>query len=99
MLKRIPACDRLLQRLWYSLQNFDEEKKMQLRIRLAGSLAAPYSGRNGFPMPDLDTWALQTGTVYFRIDKARRILGYEPRVSFREGIRLTEQWLRFANYV
>jgi len=30
----------------------------------------------------------------FPIDKARRELGYEPRVSFAEGIRYTGDWLR-----
>ena len=31
---------------------------------------------------------------YFSIDKARRDLGYEPRVSLAEGIRLTCAHLR-----
>ncbi|MEZ4770328.1 MAG: NAD(P)-dependent oxidoreductase [Caldilineales bacterium] len=32
----------------------------------------------------------------FSIDKARRLLGYTPRVSFDEGMRRTEAWLREA---
>jgi nucleoside-diphosphate-sugar epimerase len=31
---------------------------------------------------------------YFSIDKARRELGYQPRVSLDEGIRLTCAYLR-----
>ena len=34
-----------------------------------------------------------------RIDKARRLLGYAPRRSFDEGMRLTEAWVRWANLV
>jgi nucleoside-diphosphate-sugar epimerase len=30
----------------------------------------------------------------YSIEKARRVLGYEPRVSVGEGMRLTEAWLR-----
>ncbi len=30
------------------------------------------------------------------IDKARTLLGYEPRVGFQSGIALTEQWARWA---
>jgi len=33
-----------------------------------------------------------TGTI--SIDKARRVLGYEPRVDLDEGMRRTEQWAR-----
>jgi nucleoside-diphosphate-sugar epimerase len=32
-----------------------------------------------------------------RIDKARRLLGYEPAFSLARGMELTEQWARWAN--
>jgi nucleoside-diphosphate-sugar epimerase len=32
-----------------------------------------------------------------RIDKARRLLGYEPAYDFAAGMDLTEQWARWAN--
>ena len=31
------------------------------------------------------------------IDKARRLLGYEPRFSFEAGMALTGEWARWAN--
>ncbi|KPL25195.1 MAG: hypothetical protein AMJ93_00735 [Anaerolineae bacterium SM23_84] len=31
------------------------------------------------------------------IDKAKRILGYQPTFDFESGMRLTEQWARWAN--
>ncbi|MES1241372.1 MAG: NAD-dependent epimerase/dehydratase family protein [Acidobacteriota bacterium] len=34
-----------------------------------------------------------------RIDKARRILGYEPAFSLKRGMELTEQWARWADLV
>jgi nucleoside-diphosphate-sugar epimerase len=35
----------------------------------------------------------------FSIDKARRELGYEPRVSFEEGMAQVEVWLRQINFI
>ncbi len=32
--------------------------------------------------------------VVFDIEKSKRLLGYAPRVSFEEGMRRTEEWLR-----
>lgn len=32
-----------------------------------------------------------------RIDKAKRMLGYQPVFDFESGMRLTEQWARWAN--
>ena len=34
-----------------------------------------------------------------RIDKARRLLGYQPRFDFAEGMRVTEMWARYANLI
>ena len=50
-------------------------------------------------VPDEVTIATQTGTVFFSIEKAKRILGYRPRILFPQGTALVEQWLRFANYL
>lgn len=35
----------------------------------------------------------------FKIDKARRELGYEPKVGLREGLRLTYEWYRANGYL
>jgi hypothetical protein len=32
------------------------------------------------------------------LEKAHRILGYEPLLSFEEGCRRSIDWLRFAGY-
>ena len=99
VMMQIPLFDRVIQGLWYSVQDLDEERKERLRMRLSGIPDIPVIGRNGLPIPGRDTWPLRTGEVIFQIDKARRILGYEPRISFARGMRFTEQWLRFANYI
>jgi nucleoside-diphosphate-sugar epimerase len=38
-------------------------------------------------------------TSSWSIDKARRLLGYQPRVSVAEGMRRTEEWLREQGFL
>ncbi len=62
----------------------------------AGVLEAAYrlSGRDDEP-PMTRFLARQLSTTHwFRIDAARRDLGYEPRVSIADGLRKLEEWLR-----
>jgi nucleoside-diphosphate-sugar epimerase len=40
-----------------------------------------------------------TKQACFKIEKARQELGYQPRFSLDEGMKLTEQWLREAGYL
>jgi len=40
-----------------------------------------------------------TRQARFSIEKARRELGYQPRFSLEEGMKLTEQWLRETGYL
>lgn len=35
----------------------------------------------------------------FDINKARRILGYSPRIALPKGMKLTEEWLRYARII
>lgn len=37
--------------------------------------------------------------VSVRIDKAKRMLGYEPRFDLRKGMERTERWARWANLI
>ncbi len=37
--------------------------------------------------------------IVFDIEKSKRLLGYEPRVSFEEGMRKTAEWLRAEKYL
>ena len=99
MLLQIPASERLLTRAWGWLASLPEEKREKIRARIGVPRQIRPLQSNGQHMPDEVTFATQTTTVFFRIDKARDLLGYRPRVSFNEGMRLVEQWLRFANYL
>lgn len=43
-------------------------------------------------LPDGTTLALLAARTHIRIDKARRLLGYEPAFDLARGMALTEQW-------
>lgn len=47
--------------------------------------------------PSAMRYLSRTGT--YSIEKARRVLGYEPRVGLEEGLERTEAWLRGEGYV
>jgi len=99
LLKRIPVMASVLSWAWRRYRDVDVEAKARFRDRLAGVSGGAAGARAAKYIPDPTTLQIQTHNVFFRIDKARRILGYQPRVSFAEGIRLVEQWLRFADYL
>jgi nucleoside-diphosphate-sugar epimerase len=35
----------------------------------------------------------------FEIEKAKKILGYSPKISFTQGMKLTKQWLKYARLI
>jgi nucleoside-diphosphate-sugar epimerase len=99
LLMQVPVTEKALTRVWAWMASLPEERRERLRARL-GVRRQPV-GKQGAEtfMPDETTLATQTGTVFFRIDRARQVLGFEPRVPFRQGINVVEQWLRYANYL
>jgi nucleoside-diphosphate-sugar epimerase len=98
MLLQIPATEALLKRAWNWLSSLPSERQERLRAHLG--VRRPQSPtKNGKYIPDPVTVATQSTTVFFSIEKARRVLGYEPQIKFASGIRLVEQWLRYAAYL
>jgi nucleoside-diphosphate-sugar epimerase len=62
-------------------------------------MAPPYAMQaEPAPLPDLQRTLLQTCAWKLPSDKAKRLLGYSPHVSFTEGCRRSIEWLRFAGY-
>jgi 2-alkyl-3-oxoalkanoate reductase len=67
-----------------------------LALAAAGLLEAAYgfSGRRGEPAMTRFLARQLSTTHWFRIDAARRDLGYEPRVSIAEGLSRLAEWLK-----
>jgi len=98
LLLQVPLTQRLLTGAWGWLESLSEERRQMVRSHLGVRRPAEVA-RAGAPIPDPVDFATQTGTVFFRIDKAQKVLGYEPRVRFRQGVALVEQWMRQATYI
>ena len=75
---------------------------LERRSRAVGGSTGPVSaGPGGPPVLPLSPrmiafFALESRV---RIDKARRLLGYEPQFSLSRGMELTERWARWANLI
>ena len=98
LLLQVPLTQRLLSGAWGWLESFSEERRQLVRSHLGVRRPAQVARAN-VPIPDSVDFATQTGTVFFRIDKARKVLGYEPRILSSQGLALVEQWMRHANYI
>ncbi|HLZ39501.1 MAG TPA: NAD(P)-dependent oxidoreductase [Candidatus Sulfotelmatobacter sp.] len=99
LLLRIPATKRVLDGIWHWSASLDESSRERIRARVGIRPAGLAMVENHRPMPDSDTLMTQSTTVFFSIEKAKKLLGYRPRVDFTEGMARVEQWLRFANYL
>ena len=51
--------------------------------------------------PAAGPWSLhfRFNPSQFSVTKAKRLLGYEPRIGFEEGMRRTEAWLRASGNI
>lgn len=98
ILMQIPLTQRFLSGIWGWLESLREDRRELMRSYV-GVRRPLDAARATDTIPDPVDFATQTGTVFFRIDKARQTLGYEPRIPFRQGIALVEQWMRHANYL
>jgi nucleoside-diphosphate-sugar epimerase len=98
MLMQIPLTEAALKRAWNWVDSLPPEKRERLRARFGVRRAVASSTPAKF-IPDPVTEATQSTTVFFSIEKARKVLGYEPRIRFADGMKLVEQWLRYAAYL
>jgi nucleoside-diphosphate-sugar epimerase len=96
LLLQIPVCERALKAAWQWLESLPEARRSKIRGRVGVPRSKPLTSGPSV-LPDEVTFKTQTGNVFFSIHKAREVLGYSPRVNFREGMIRVEQWLRFAN--
>ena len=74
-----------------------------LQQRLRGKRPAQPPGADGAARPVLPMAPagirMHAAKTRVRIDKARKLLGYEPAFGFEAGMQLTEEWARWASLV
>jgi predicted dehydrogenase/nucleoside-diphosphate-sugar epimerase len=69
------------------------------RLRERGVAATLAAERGPFRVPGLPSVHFFAARTRVRIDKAARLLGYEPRFDLERGMRLTAAWARWAGLV
>ena len=98
---QLPAVDRV-----HRVARVFTPSLLQRRIRAA--LTAPSVNTRHHPLSSLEKPILpltKARVDFFQartrvgIDKARRLLGYEPSFDFEQGMRLTEMWVKYSNLV
>jgi nucleoside-diphosphate-sugar epimerase len=99
-LRQIPAVKRIEHTLHEWFQYLSEETKQRVRLLVHGPTAIPQNDCSScrFSVAD-NIIAAQGRTVAHSSEKARRLLGYTAPVSYREGMELTEAWLRYARII
>jgi len=98
MLMEVPVTEAAMKKAWTWLNSLPSEKRERLRARLGVRRPVAQAAQPKF-IPDPVTVATQSATVFFSIEKARKLIGYKPRIHFADGMRLVEHWMRFAGYV
>jgi nucleoside-diphosphate-sugar epimerase len=93
---RLPLSQWLIDHVAFRL--FADFSKERVRSFL-GISALPITGQVDTPPPDLATLEIESTSVQHSIDKIRNLLGYRPAIDFKDGVRLTEAWLRSAGFV
>lgn len=97
---QVPIARAAEARLYGIFQSLPSEMQQGIRLYVSGprhpAPGAPAAPRFSTHDPFI---AAQLRAVRYSTQKARRILGYAPPVSYHEGMQLTETWLRCAHVI
>ena len=74
----------------------DQLQGQPLRVKAVSSGESAGASAKRKSIPSRGKVDIYSSNVVFRIDKARDILGYHPRVSFADGIEQTIAWMKWA---
>jgi hypothetical protein len=99
-LRRIPLVSSMEKLAGRWFESLSPKRQEAIRLRLSTPRAVPNNGR-ARPCFDAEdnVIAAQARTVAHSIDKAKQQLGYTAPISYREGMKWTEAWLRWAHLI
>lgn len=97
LLRQVPIIRSVESALYAGFQSLSEEtrQKIQRLVQKPVVFARADPSGNGFFLRD-NIHTAQSRTVAHSSEKARTHLGYNPIVSYREGMELTAAWLRYS---
>jgi nucleoside-diphosphate-sugar epimerase len=100
VLRQVPLIRSVESFLYTGFQSINPEVQQRIRYRISGPRVIPKIGcpdERRFVLENI--FAAQARTVAHSSEKARRLLGYSAPISFQEGMRLTENWLRYVGLI
>jgi hypothetical protein len=100
ILRQIPMIKTIEKQFYGIFESLSAETQQTIRFWLQGPLIPRKNGlsENHFDSSD-NLIAAQARKVIHSCEKARRQIGYTAPVSYREGMMLTEAWLRYARII
>jgi nucleoside-diphosphate-sugar epimerase len=100
VLRQIPAFRSFDGFLYSKFQSLPSNIQQAIRQRAQGpTVFRPKDGNNQVVYHRDNIHSAQCRTVAHSIEKAQRFLGYKALVSYREGMELTEAWLRHSRFL
>lgn len=76
-----------------------KRQEMQQRLGEHGLIASVSADAQPFRVPTEHQIAFFAAKTRVRIEKAGRLLNYQPRFDLQQGMELTERWARWANLI
>jgi nucleoside-diphosphate-sugar epimerase len=100
LLREIPAIRSIESVFYAGFQSLSGESQQKIRHIVQGPLVFEKNGTLDRSMYFRDNiHQAQCRKVAHSSEKARRLLGYSALVSYREGMELTEAWLRYCRFL
>ena len=94
-IRHVPIFSQGLDAIMDWAYGLPEDKQLRIKERLGLLHRTRPRAAEGVDIPSADQVLRESGKGFAKIDRARRILRYDPIVSFREGLEITKSWLQF----
>jgi nucleoside-diphosphate-sugar epimerase len=99
VMRQVPLIGVIESRLYERFQSLSLERQEELRHRVNGGSSGSRSQSSSMINPGDPVIVAQTRAVVHSSQKAAKLLGYNAPVTYREGMRLTECWLRASGMI
>src|SRR5581483_9465950 len=96
VLRKIPAFDSLEKLFYAGFKSMPSGFQQGLRQRVNGPRTLQKDSQRSPLFVRDNIFSAQTRQVAHSSDKSRKLLGYTAPISYREGMALTEAWLRYS---
>lgn len=94
-LDEIPIAKKTTDELLNWFYSFPEQQRNRIKHRLRPAQDPSLISARDDPSCGQDQLLRESGRGFTSVTKIKEVLGYKPVVSFREGVEITREWLRW----